>query len=105
MLQPRHVLHTGDWVVYRKHKRTEHPGPRARHVYPDPRGDSYDYDVDKYWIVEDPDDHGEVVMRTRTGKSVCVPVGDRRLRRASMRERFVLRSRFPDPALIMNTRT
>lgn len=42
----------GDWVIYRKQKRSESPGPRAEYVHLDEHGERYSYLVDKYWIIE-----------------------------------------------------
>jgi len=47
----RAKLKPGDVVVYRKHKHTTHPGPRARQVDPSSKGDYYTYVVDKFWVV------------------------------------------------------
>ena len=43
----------GDWVIYRKPKRSTAPGSRARNVMPASGGESYSYTVDKYWIVKE----------------------------------------------------
>lgn len=88
----------GDWVVYTKVKRSTHPGPRAKNIDPDPRGDHYVYTVDKYWIVESVAPCGRLVLRTRTGKTLALRLDDPNLRHANLRERLLCTSRFPEPS-------
>ncbi|GIW78837.1 MAG: hypothetical protein KatS3mg105_0644 [Gemmatales bacterium] len=86
----------GDLVVYRKHKFTSHPGPRAKHIAPAPHGDSYSYLVDKFWIVTElSENQKEMVLMTRTGKKHRVSVDDPNVRHANWWERLFLRHRFP----------
>lgn len=85
----------GDRVVYQMSKRSTHPGPRARDIFPAPRGESYSYVVEKYWVVEDVIDSGRVVLKTRKGKTHIVPVNDFRLRPANWWEKFFHNARFP----------
>jgi hypothetical protein len=92
----------GDWVVFRKPKRSTSPGPRAQHVAPARHGEEYFYEVEKYWVVEDVQPE-HLVLRTRRGKRHQIPVTDQRLRRARWWERLMLKNRFPvdtstDPA-------
>ncbi len=87
-------LKRNDWVVYRKQKTSKTPGPRASDVRPAGKGDSYNYMVDKYWVVEEVLDSGEVKLCTRRGKRNVVPADDPQLRSASWWERLVYRSRF-----------
>ncbi|EAQ79801.1 hypothetical protein [Blastopirellula marina] len=84
----------GDPVVYRKTKHTTHPGPRAHDIDPEPRGEFYTYDVDKYWVIEQIDQEA-IVVRTRRGKTHAIRRDDTRLRAANWWERFFLRGRFP----------
>jgi len=88
----------GDWVIYRVSKVSSHPGPRAEHVSPEPRGEHYTYDVDKFWVVDDLEDHGKVRLRTRRGKAHVIEVDNPRLRHASWWERIWYRDRFPQLA-------
>lgn len=88
----------GDWVVFRKVKRSTAPGPRARHIAPTPHGEEYVYEVKKYYIVEDVQD-GCVIVRTRKGRVYRIDEKDPRLRHAHWWERWWLRSRFPHPGL------
>ncbi len=54
----------------------------------------YSYEVDKYWVVRQVKD-GLLVLETRRGKQHSLPIGDARLRRANLWERFFFASRFP----------
>ena len=90
-------LDVGDWVIYRKQKASACPGPRAQLVSPAPKGEEYQYWVDKYWVVQDLLENGDVVLRTRRGKTHTIKSTDSQLRRASWWERYLLRKRFPDP--------
>jgi hypothetical protein len=95
----RHLFHAhlepGDFLIYRKPKVSPHPGPRARNVHASEKGDDYYYDVDKYWTVADVLDDGRLVAVTRTGKQVYLTLGDEKLRKPGLIERFRYRSRFP----------
>ena len=84
----------GDWVVYRKQKRSASPGPRAESVRPASRGESYNYFVDKYWVVEQVLSEDKLRLRTRRGKEHIVPIHDPRLRKARWWERLMHRNRF-----------
>ena len=84
----------GDWVIYHKTKRSEHPGPRARNVRSMPRGDGYAYIVDKFWIVAELLPEGRLLLKTRQGKEHVVPADDPQLHRARWWERLVHRERF-----------
>ncbi len=84
----------GDWVVFRKIKRSTSPGPRARHVSPSRFGEEYTYEVEKYWVVEEVQ-HDQLVVRTRRGKRHVLRSQDQRLRRANLWERLMYRDRFP----------
>jgi hypothetical protein len=94
----RELLHRdfrpGDWVVFRKPKRSTAPGPRAQHVAPSRYGEEYAYDVEKYWVVEEVNG-SRVVARTRRGKRHVLDCGDHRLRHARWWECLLLRRRFP----------
>jgi hypothetical protein len=85
----------GDWVIYRVSKTSPRPGPRAQHVHPLPNGEAYSYTVDKYWIVAEIEDNGELLLRTRTGKEHHVSPTDRCLRKANLWERWARSTRFP----------
>lgn len=86
------TLGAGDLVVYRKDKHGTHPGRRASGVQPSPRGETYDYHVDKFWIVERRT--GDTVhVRTPGGKHHELRLDDPRLRRPTLREWLWLRTR------------
>ena len=84
----------GDCVIYRLHKHSASPGPRAKEVAPEPNGEEYSYCVDKYWTVTSVE--GELLrLVTRRGKHRTVAADDPNLRLASWWERLFLRERFP----------
>src|SRR5262245_258267 len=85
----------GDVVVYRKQKRSLHPGPHARDIYPAPHGDEYSYWVDKFWRVIAVEPDNTLVVRTRRGKEHRLPADDPALRRAHWWEWLLLWHRFP----------
>ena len=84
----------GDWAVYRKSKQSSIPGPRATRVTANPKGETYNYVVDKYWIVEAILPEGQLLLRTASGKSHTIDPEDRNLRHPSMLQRFLCRDRF-----------
>jgi len=86
----------GDPVVYVVTKQSERPGPRAAHVHPAPQGETYRYDVEKYWRVKEVLPDGKLVLITRRGKEhTCAP-GDPKLRKPSLFTRLFRASRFPE---------
>ena len=84
----------GDWAVYRKSKVSKSPGPRAQSVVASEKGDSYTYIVDKFWVVEEVLPDRQLKMRTAGGKSRIVPEQDPSLRRPTLAQRLLWRSRF-----------
>lgn len=84
----------GDWVIYRKLKRSTSPGSRARNVVPATRGESYAYTVDKYWIVTEIREDGRLIVKTFRGKQHEIAPDDSMLRKPRWWERWVLRGRF-----------
>ena len=92
------VYKKGELVIFRVSKWSQDPGPRAVHIHPAPRGDLYNYDVDKFWAVTEVLTDGQLLVVTRRGKTHVVNPADPRLRKASFWERMVYRSRFPAPS-------
>jgi hypothetical protein len=88
------MLGPGDWVIFRKTKHSEHPGPRASNVSPAPFGEGYNYTIDKYWVVHEVLPDGSLRLITRRGKEHTVAPNDPRLRRANLFQRLFYRSRF-----------
>jgi hypothetical protein len=86
---------SGDLVIFRKPKHTSRPGPRAEDIFPAPKGETYDYVVDKFWIVADVTEDGKLLLRTRKGKEHLVEPDDPKLRRAKWWERLVFSNKFP----------
>jgi hypothetical protein len=87
----------GDLVVYRKTKHAATPGPRAERISPAPHGDTYSYVVDKFWIVDRICEDGELLLRTRRGKTHKARPDDPNLRRAGLVTRLLQGHRFPRP--------
>lgn len=84
----------GDWVIYRKQKISTSPGPRAQQTAPAAKGETYNYVVEKYWVVQEILSDGLLRLRTRKGKTHDVAPDDPRLRRARWWERWLLSDRF-----------
>lgn len=87
-------FHAGDWVIYRKHKSSTSPGPRAENVHAAQKGNLYRYTVDKFWVVEGLEEDGQLRLRTRRGKRHSVDASDPALRKAKVWERWIYRTRF-----------
>lgn len=85
----------GDPVVYSKSKQSVSPGPRARHVNPAGKGDSYSYVVEKHWSIKEVHADGTVTLVTRRGKTHVVRTEDPCLRPANLWERLIYAARFP----------
>lgn len=85
----------GDLVVYCKTKHSASPGPRAKQIDPEPRGETYTYQVDKYWVVTELTPAGELIVKTRRGKQHILRPNDPNLRHASLPERLLKGWRFP----------
>ncbi len=85
----------GDRVVFTRDKHTTKPGPRAKNVFATPHGETYEYQVDKFWVVAEIQNDAEIVLQTRRGKRHSVQATDPRLRKASFWERLLHAGRFP----------
>lgn len=85
----------GDPVIFVVSKSSTDPGPRAKHVHPAPAGETYSYQVEKFWTVADVRSDGHVVLVTRRGKQHDVNLSDPRLRAARWWEKWIYRDRFP----------
>lgn len=84
----------GDMIIYRKTKHGIHPGPRATNVHPAANGDTYNYTVDKFWIVQELAGDGTLVAKTRRGKLNDLRSDDPNLQKANWLQRLWHRSRF-----------
>lgn len=84
----------GDWVIYRKQKSSVSPGPRAQKLSPASKGETYNYIVEKYWIVDQVQEDGSIRIRTRKGKHNDVQADDPRLYKPRWWQRWLLASRF-----------
>lgn len=84
----------GDWVVYRKSKRSTSPGPRAQRVIASQKGEKYSYVVEKFWVVEAVLPGNKLLLRTRRGKVHQIESEDLNLRRANLLHRILYRHRF-----------
>jgi len=85
----------GEHVIYRVTKLSSSPGPRASDVTPEPRGEHYQYEVDKFWVVAQIPDEKHLVLKTRRGKEHLVDADDPRLRHARWWEWLRWRHKFP----------
>jgi hypothetical protein len=86
----------GDWVIYRKSKRSAAPGPRAQQVSPSSKGDNYSYVVDKFWIVAEVLNGSHLKLKTRRGKEHIIPLDDQNLRPLKFWQRWLYRRRFQE---------
>lgn len=84
----------GDMIIYRKTKHGVQPGPRATNVHPAANGDTYNYTVDKFWIVQELADSGTLIAKTRRGKLNYLKADDPNLQKANWLQRLWYRSRF-----------
>lgn len=85
----------GDPVIFRVTKQSTEPGPRAVDVHPAQSGETYSYQVDKFWAVRDILADDMVQLVTRRGKQRSVSRYDLRLRHARWWERWLYGDRFP----------
>lgn len=86
---------TGDRVIYTRDKYTPCPGPRAKNIVAARNGESYQYQVDKYWLVTEVRGDGRLVVQTRRGKQHVIAADDPQLRKASWFERLFRAQYFP----------
>jgi hypothetical protein len=92
----------GDPVIFRVTKQSTDPGPRAVDVHPAPSGETYSYQVDKFWAVSDVLAGDAIALVTRRGKQRTVLVNDVRLRHARWWERWLYADRFPKLSQLNN---
>ena len=85
----------GTPVIFRAQKHSARPGVRAQNISPSPNGESYRYQVNKFWIIADVSETGELLLQTRRGKMHWLDATDPNLRLATWWERVKYRSRFP----------
>ncbi len=85
----------GDCVVYTRDKIGTSPGPRAKNVSPSMHGETYSYEVEKYWRVTKIVSPNEIELVTRRGKKHTISLEDPRLRKASWWEKLFHADRFP----------
>jgi hypothetical protein len=84
----------GDWVIYRMSKHGVAPGRRAHHVSASRKGESYNYIVDKFWVIERISDEGDLFVRTPGGKTRTISANDPNLRPARWWHRLQWGERF-----------
>jgi hypothetical protein len=85
----------GDPVIFRVTKQSTDPGPRAVDVHPAQSGETYSYQVDKFWTVSEVLNDNVLNLVTRRGKQRSVSKDDLRLRHARWWERWLYADRFP----------
>jgi hypothetical protein len=91
-------LPKGSRVIYLKQKHSTHPSRKARDVHAAPKGELYDYVIEKCRIVELVRDDGQLVLRTPKGNLQVVSPDDPGLRPATLWERIRYRDRFAKAA-------
>ena len=91
----RNRYRIGDKVVYVRQKCSSCPGQRATNIMAAPRGETYEYQVEKYWLVSEVLSDGKLVLQTRRGKSHLIDKLDPNLRRATLFERVFRAGSFP----------
>jgi len=84
----------GDWIVYRMTKHGVAPGRRAHHVSATPKGESYNYLVDKFWVIDSVSPNGDLYVRTPGGKTRVISANDPNARRARWWHRLQWGARF-----------
>jgi len=84
----------GEKVICTVSKRSPHPGRRAYDVRPETSGEAYQYQVDKFWTVQEVRD-SQVVLLTRRGKTRLIDRDDPSIHRANWWERILYWDRFP----------
>lgn len=92
----RNSYKLGDPVVFSVTKFSTDPGPCADDIHPVPYGETYHYQVDKFWLVGEILEDGQLLLLTRRGKRHTVAPDDPRLRPARWWERWLHRNRFPN---------
>ncbi len=85
----------GDKVIYTREKYTTRPGKRAKNIFATPRGEAYQYQVEKFWIVSEVRADASLVLQTRRGKSHITQPDDPSLRKATLFERIFKAGFFP----------
>jgi hypothetical protein len=90
----------GDPVIFRVTKQSTDPGPRALDVHPAQSGETYSYQVDKFWTVCEVLSDNSLELVTRRGKQRRVSKSDFRLRHARWWERWLYGDRFPKLARV-----
>ena len=91
----KHDFKVGDPVIFVVSKSSSAPGPRAKDVHPAAAGETYSYQVEKFWTVAEVCPNGCLQLITRRGKQHEVLVDDLRLRSARWWENWIYRDRFP----------
>lgn len=92
----------GDPVIFRVTKQSTDPGPRAVDVHPAQSGETYSYQVDKFWAVSELLTGDMLQLVTRRGKQRSVAKSDLRLRHARWWERWLYGDRFPKLSQLNN---
>jgi hypothetical protein len=90
--------HAGDRVVFTRDKYSSSPSPRAKNIVACPNGESYQYQVDKFWVVVEVRPGGELLVVTRRGKTHVIQADNPQLRKASLLERLLKSRLFPQLA-------
>lgn len=97
MIKAKRQYKSGDPVIYRVTKSSACPGPRAKDITPAEHGETYTYQVDKFWLIDQLLDGNRALIRTRRGKTRIVELSDVNLRPARWWELLLHRAQFPTP--------
>jgi hypothetical protein len=88
----------GARVIDLKQKHSTHPSRKARDIHAAPKGELYDYVIEKCRVVEMVREDQQLVLRTPKGNLQVVSPTDPGLRPATWLERFRYRNRFAKAA-------
>ena len=83
-----------DRVIFRRQRYKPRPGRHAREIRPAVNGDDYCYTINKYWVVSEILNDGQIVLQTPRGKRRVVRADDPNLRHASWLDKIRYRYRF-----------
>lgn len=82
-------------VVYLYDRSSSHPDPTGKNVFASKKGEQYQYQVEKYWVVTRILDDDVVEAISRSGTVHEIDCHDPRLRKATWWERIFKSNAFP----------
>jgi len=93
----RSAFCVGAPIVHSRQEVSTRLRPDAFDIHPATRGEFYYYSVLNYLRVTEVLDDGRIIAVARDNNWVCFSPNDSGLRKPSLTERFIYRSRFPVP--------